>query len=101
MNLLVRYRHLESPHDTFVAELLSRLGSRQASPADTTPAEHRTEGETMVLRFLPTMLKASEIADDLDVSVNTVKAHLRAVYRKLGVATRREAVERARAARLL
>jgi LuxR family maltose regulon positive regulatory protein len=101
VNLLVRYRHLESPHDTFVAELLSRLGSRQASPADTTPAEHLTEGETMVLRFLPTMHKASEIADDLDVSINTVKAHLRAVYRKLGVATRREAVERARAARLL
>jgi LuxR family maltose regulon positive regulatory protein len=55
----------------------------------------------MVLRFLPTMLKASEIADDLYVSVNTVKAHLRSVYRKLGVGTRREAVERAKAAGLL
>ena len=101
VNLLVRYRHLESPHDSFVAELLSQLGSRPASPANTTPVEHLTERELMILRFLPTMLKANEIADDLDVSVNTVKAHLRAVYRKLGVATRREAVERAKAAGLL
>jgi LuxR family maltose regulon positive regulatory protein len=47
------------------------------------------------------MLKASEIAEDLTVSVNTVKAHLRAVYRKLNANNRREAVERAKSAGLL
>ncbi len=47
------------------------------------------------------MPKAGEIADDLFVSVNTVKAHLRSIYRKLGVGNRREAVERARAQGLL
>jgi LuxR family maltose regulon positive regulatory protein len=47
------------------------------------------------------MLKASEIAADLDGSVNTVKAHLRSLHRKLEVGTRREAVEKARARGLL
>jgi LuxR family maltose regulon positive regulatory protein len=60
-----------------------------------------TERESIVLHYLPTMLKAGEIADDLYVSVNTVKAHLRAIYRKLGVANRRDAVERARTSGLL
>ena len=45
-----------------------------------------------VLGFLPTMLKSGEIASDLFVSVNTVKSHLRAIYRKLGVGNRRDAV---------
>ena len=58
--------------------------------------EHLTERELIVLHYLPTMLKAGEIAADLFVSVNTVKAHLRSIYRKLGVSNRREAVERAR-----
>lgn len=60
-----------------------------------------TERERAVLQYLPTMLKASEIAEDLFVSVNTVKTHQRSIYRKLGVSTRRAAVERARATRLL
>lgn len=54
-----------------------------------------------MLRYLPTMLKAADIAKDLYVTVNTVKSHLRSIYRKLDVTTRREAVERARALNLL
>jgi LuxR family maltose regulon positive regulatory protein len=42
------------------------------------------------------MFSASEIAGELHVSVNTVKAHLRSIYRKLDVSRRREAVTRAR-----
>jgi LuxR family maltose regulon positive regulatory protein len=52
--------------------------------------------ETEILRYLTTMLTAAEIAADLGVSVNTVKAHMRAVYRKLGASRRSQAVTLAR-----
>jgi LuxR family maltose regulon positive regulatory protein len=60
-----------------------------------------SEREHDILRYLPTVLTASEIAADLNISVNTVKAHMRAIYRKLGAARRREAVVRARQIGLL
>jgi LuxR family maltose regulon positive regulatory protein len=63
--------------------------------------EHLTEREQIVLRYLPTMLKASEIANELYLSVNTVKTHMRSIYRKLDASNRREAVERARDLNLL
>jgi LuxR family transcriptional regulator, maltose regulon positive regulatory protein len=52
--------------------------------------------ELAVLRYLPTMLTAPEIAAELFVTVNTVKTHLKSIYRKLGVSGRREAVARGR-----
>ena len=55
-----------------------------------TPAELRT------LQYLPTHYSFREIGEQLVVSVNTVRSQARAVYRKLGASTRREAVERAR-----
>jgi LuxR family transcriptional regulator, maltose regulon positive regulatory protein len=51
--------------------------------------------ERDVLRFLPSRLTSKEIAAECYMSVNTVKAHLKRIYRKLGVSTRAEAVERA------
>jgi len=51
--------------------------------------------ELEVLRYLPSMLTAGEIAGELYVSVNTIKAHLRSIYRKLDVSRRQEAVLRA------
>jgi LuxR family transcriptional regulator, maltose regulon positive regulatory protein len=57
--------------------------------------------EVAVLRFLPTMMSNGEIAAELFVSVNTVKTHLKAIYRKLDVPDRREAVRRARELELL
>ena len=53
-----------------------------------------------MLRYLPTMMTNAEIASELYVSVNTVKAHLKRIYRKLGVVSRRQAA-RARALGLL
>jgi LuxR family maltose regulon positive regulatory protein len=58
--------------------------------------EPLTERERDVLRFLPSRLTLREIADELYVSVNTVKFHLRLIYRKLGVSSRVEAAEAAR-----
>ena len=60
-------------------------------------ADPLTDREHLVLAYLPTMLSNTEIADQMFVSVNTVKAHLKSLYRKLGVASRRAAVARGRA----
>ncbi|MBC7291744.1 MAG: LuxR family transcriptional regulator, partial [Actinotalea sp.] len=76
-------------HEAFVRQVLARLPSEPAE-ADGT---RLTAAELAVLRELPSMLSLQEIADAHSVSVNTVKSHLRAVYRKLGVSGRRGAVE--------
>jgi LuxR family maltose regulon positive regulatory protein len=48
--------------------------------------------EQDVLAQLVSLSNLGEIADELSVSVNTVKSHVRAIYGKLGVNTRRTAV---------
>jgi LuxR family maltose regulon positive regulatory protein len=60
-----------------------------------------TTAELRVLRFLPSHLSFREIADRLCVSPNTVKTHARGIYRKLGVSSRGNAVDRARGAGLV
>jgi LuxR family transcriptional regulator, maltose regulon positive regulatory protein len=88
-----------------VAELAGLFGEvEEAAPASAGPlwpGEPLTESETRVLRYLPTHMGAPEIAAELYLSANTVKTHLRHLYRKLGVHSRREAVQRARAVGLL
>jgi LuxR family maltose regulon positive regulatory protein len=59
--------------------------------------EPLTEAEQRVLELLPTHLTVEEIGRSLFVSKNTVKGHLKAIYRKLDVGSRSEAVARARA----
>ena len=51
-----------------------------------------SEREITVLALLPSMLSLEEIALDLTLSVNTIKSHLRSIYTKLGVSSRRLAV---------
>jgi LuxR family maltose regulon positive regulatory protein len=57
--------------------------------------------EQAVLSYLPTMLTTAEIAKEMFVSINTVKTHLKSIYRKLDVTRRRDAVHRARTLHLL
>jgi LuxR family maltose regulon positive regulatory protein len=66
-----------------------------------TVAEELTAKEHEVLRLLATRLSRREIGQRLYVSLNTVKTHQRAVYRKLGVENRNAAVTRARELSLL
>src|SRR4029453_7596411 len=60
-----------------------------------------SEREQVVLRYLSSRLSAGEIADELYVSVNTVKTHIKSIYRKLDTNRRWDAVKRARQLRLL
>jgi LuxR family maltose regulon positive regulatory protein len=60
-----------------------------------------TPAEVRVLRHLPTHLTYAEIAEQLFVSRNTVKTQAISAYRKLGVTSRREAVERSRSLGLI
>jgi LuxR family transcriptional regulator, maltose regulon positive regulatory protein len=69
-----------APHPQHLAELVEQLSERELG----------------VLHLLPTHLSNQEIAGELYVSLNTVKTHLKSVYRKLGVTSRSEAVAAAR-----
>ncbi|MEJ2863801.1 LuxR C-terminal-related transcriptional regulator [Actinomycetospora flava] len=77
--------------DALVREALA-LPAAAAAPEPTA----LTDRERAVLEMLPTQRTAVEIADDLAVSVNTVKTHVRAIYAKLQVDSRRHAVTEAR-----
>jgi LuxR family maltose regulon positive regulatory protein len=79
-------------------EAIDRHGPRRSAFRLREPLSDR---EVSVLRFLPTMMSNQEIAGELFVSVNTVKTHLKAIYRKLDAPGRREAVSRARETGLL
>jgi LuxR family transcriptional regulator, maltose regulon positive regulatory protein len=73
-----------------LAELDRRIAGR---PRVVTLAEPLTEREVAVLRLLGGSLSLREIGLELYVSANTVKTHTQAIYRKLGVSTRHDAVE--------
>lgn len=85
------------PHQRLAVELLD-AGTRLNAPAF---VEALTDQEQAVLGFLPTLMSNREIASAMHLSVNTVKTHVKAVYRKLGVERRRNAVVRARQLELL
>jgi LuxR family maltose regulon positive regulatory protein len=67
--------------------------SHEAPPA---LVESLSPREMDVLRHLPSELTAAEIGAELYISINTVKAHMRSIYRKLGASRRHEATVRAR-----
>ena len=66
-------------------------------PKSVLPADlELSERELSILRLLATELSQREIGSELYISVNTVKGHVRSIFRKLGVASRAEAVARGR-----
>lgn len=96
--LLESQAQIGTAHPALLEVLLD--GAGQHKPA-TALAEPLTEREQRILRYLPTMLSNAEIGAEVFVSLNTVKTHLRSIYRKLGANGRADAVEKARALGLL
>lgn len=97
--LLARRPALARGHDWLVPAL-PRNGSvphlpREEEPPGPPPAP-LSEREQEALERLAQFMTTEEIATDLHLSVNTVKTHLKSLYRKLGVTRRGEAVRRAR-----
>lgn len=60
-----------------------------------------TKQELVILRRLDSGLPISQIATALSISKNTIKTHLKSVYRKLGAESRKDAVNKARELMLL
>jgi LuxR family transcriptional regulator, maltose regulon positive regulatory protein len=113
-DLLERHRRLGTAHAVLISEILNVLAGRKPVQRPDSEGgrggaqairgglrEPLSQAEARVLRYLPTKLSAPEIADQLYLSVNTVKTHMRHLYDKLGVHRRHEAVEQARAVGLL
>ena len=109
--LLERHRRYRTAHPALISQILDLVtGATRSAPPPGRQAgwarnpgldEQLTDSETRVLRYLPTHLTAHEIAAELHVSVNTVSTHRLHLYAKLGVHSRHEAVDRARALGLL
>jgi LuxR family maltose regulon positive regulatory protein len=93
----------EFPDPGRLPELASVIESKLAAVPSVVnePVEDPSPGELAVLRYLPSDLSQREIAARLYISLNTLRTHLRALYRKLGVHTREAAVARADAVGLL
>ncbi|MFC4069950.1 LuxR C-terminal-related transcriptional regulator [Actinoplanes subglobosus] len=99
--LFRRLRLLTSAGEPLIADLIDDVRQIGAGSDDGPPPVALSERETEVLRYLSTMLTAAEIATSLGLSVSTIKAHTRAIYRKLGATRRTEAVLIARRNRIL
>lgn len=80
---------------------LAAVESAAGRGADDLQGSTPTAAELRLLALLPSGLTRREIGNELFVSVDTVKTHLRRLYRRLGVETRAEAVAVARVRGLL
>jgi LuxR family maltose regulon positive regulatory protein len=102
--LLVRRIRAGTAHRSLAGELGELLDPHTIAAADRRSAmalEPLSEREEVVLRYLPTTLSKAEIASEMRVSVNTVKTHMKNIYRKLDVTDRAQAIRRARTLHLV
>ncbi len=86
-DLLAAHAHRGSRHHAFLLAVLERRGRLTGLQAGIL-----TRREQDVLACLRTTMTAAEISTHLGIAYPTVKSHLRSLYRKLGVTTRRDAV---------
>jgi LuxR family maltose regulon positive regulatory protein len=100
MRELLRQAAVRGGRPGYVSKLLAALGSEppdqpRTSPLATPLVEPLSQRELQVLRLWTTHLTSIEIAEELVISVNTVRSHIKNIYEKLDVHSRREAVARA------
>jgi len=81
---------------TLLAVIDRETGSASPPTRAASLPEPLTGRETEVLRWLATHLSSTEIADQLLVSPNTARFHIKNIYGKLGAHSRNEAMTRAR-----
>jgi LuxR family maltose regulon positive regulatory protein len=91
----------EPPRITRLDRELARELDSARKPHEPAGAAELTEAELRVLRMLPSELTYRQIAGRLFISMNTLKTHAMHIRRKLGVASRSEAVATARRRGLL
>ncbi len=96
-------RPAEAPGRLPAAEAPGRLPAPRPTPdrAPVLVVEALTAREREVLRNVSGLLDTAEIAKEMYISVNTVKSHLKSIYRKLAATGRAEAVRRARQLQLI
>jgi LuxR family maltose regulon positive regulatory protein len=86
---------------SFDASEYGRVGETPPHPLAQPLIEPLTERELDVLRFLPTHLSSTQIAEELFISVHTARFHIKNIYSKLNVHSRADAVRRAQELGLL
>ena len=82
--------------DPYLTEVVREVARVVPNPAQSLPSgivEPLTAREREVLGYLPSHLSGRDIAAKIYVSPNTVKSHMKAIYRKIGAASRSEAVD--------
>jgi LuxR family transcriptional regulator, maltose regulon positive regulatory protein len=100
--LLERYPRHRTAYAAFLSTILDVRAGESAKPHGEPPLlDEVSAAELRVIRYLPSNLRAPEIAAELFVSTNTIRTHLRHIYAKLHVHGRAEAVARARELGLL
>ena len=99
-DLVRRYSHLLEGDLRSLGAVPARLPGTDEPPPPLVIGP-LSEREIEVLERLSGMLSTAEIATEMYISVNTVKTHLKSIYRKLSASHRGEAVRRARKLNLI
>jgi LuxR family maltose regulon positive regulatory protein len=89
-------RHCPDPGPLVTTWLAGEQRAAAARTRQEGLIEPLTDRELAILRLLPAPSSLRELAAELFVTPNTLKTHLRAIYRKLGAESREDAVIRAR-----
>ena len=86
----------EFPDYAFLPKLMAAFLDKEPGQSTAQPLlDPLSEREQDVLKLLPSNLTTPEIADQMILSVNTIRTHIKNIYQKLGVHKRYEAVRKA------